>query len=165
MGEIAEYFKREKYITRRLSLLILAGTSLVMPLTLAAQRGRISAQMLECILVAVVACIAVAVVFILRRARAKFPKSGVVDNAPLDSATRGKLRRRIWFLEFLVFIYLVSLLYGLSQARINPWVAVVAGVCINLLMQFALIKTILRLKKKLNVAMGGIPATSTGSSA
>jgi len=134
-----------------------------MPLTLAAQRGRISVHMLESILVAVVVCIAVAVIFILRRASAKFPKSGIVDNAPLDGATRGKLRRRIWFLEFLVLIYLVSLLYGLSQARINPLVAVVAGVCINLLMQTALIKTILRLKKKLKMAMGEIPSTSAGS--
>jgi uncharacterized membrane protein YfcA len=155
MGETANYFKREKYITRRLSLLVLGATAILVPINLALTRGRIAAHAFTSILIAVVIGIAIAVVFILRRARVKFPKSNVADDSPLDEPTRKKLRRRIHLLEFLVAVYALILLYGLWQAPNSPWLGILAGIVVNLLMQIALVKTIRRLKKKLK------PATDT----
>jgi len=152
MGEIAEYFKRERYITRRLSLVVLSGTIILVPVTLASAHGRISAHTLGWVFVAFAACVAVMVVFILRAARAKFPKTAAPDDSPLDDKTRRKLRRRILFLEFFVVVYAGTLLYSLSQARNGPWLPLVIGIAVNLLMQAALIKAIRRLKKKLRAA-------------
>jgi cytochrome bd-type quinol oxidase subunit 2 len=154
MGEIAEYFKRERYITRRLSLLVLGGTVILVPVALANAHGRISARVVGWVFIAFAACVGVVVVFILRAARAKFPKTAALDDGPLDNKTRRKLRRRIFFLEFFVVVYAIALLYTLSHARNGPWLPLLIGVAVNLLMQAALIKAIRRLKKKLKAAMG-----------
>jgi uncharacterized membrane protein YfcA len=163
MGEISEYFKRERYITRRLSLVVLAGTLILLPFALENARGRISARALEWVFVAFVACVAVVVVFILRAARAKFPKSGTLDDSPLDDKTRRKLRRRILYLEFFVVVYAGALLYSLSQARNGSWLPLLIGIAVNLLMQAALIKAIRRLKKKLKAATGVTSPARAGS--
>jgi hypothetical protein len=152
MGEIAEYFRREKYINRRLSLLVLGGTIVLVPITLAAGHGRISARMLEATIVAYVTFVACAVILIVRRAHARFPKSNLPEDSPLDEETRRKLRRRIWLLEFFLAVYALGLLNALVHIRSGVWLVTAIGAAINLLIQIVLIKAIRRLKRKLNPA-------------
>ncbi|MGA7340364.1 MAG: hypothetical protein WBE72_09450 [Terracidiphilus sp.] len=154
MGEIADYFRREQYITRRLSFVILGTMAFLTPFGLANAHGRLSARALVWILIAAVAWVAVVVVYIVRRARARFPRSSSADDATLDDWTRKKLRRRIRLLEFFVAVYALVLVYGLSQTRSGPWLGLIAGMGFNVLMQVALIKAIRRLRKKLQVATG-----------
>ena len=154
MGEIAEYFRREKYISRRLSLVVLAGTAFLVPLAMANAHGRISAHLLESAIVAYVAFVAVAVVLIVQKAHARFPKSSSPDDGPLDDATRRKLRRRIWLLEFFVAFYALGLLNALIHADKSAWLATAIGAAITLLIEIVLIKAILRLNRKLKSATG-----------
>jgi hypothetical protein len=156
MSAIADYFKREKYITRRLSLLVLGGTLILVPITVACGHGRIPIRVLEWAIAAYVVFVALAVVLIVRTAHAKFPKSDSPDNSPLDAATRRKLRRRIWFLELFAAIYALGLLNALWHARGNQWLATVIGAVITLLIEFVLFKTIFRLKDKLKAPAAAI---------
>lgn len=149
MGETADYFKRERYITRRLSLLVLGGTLVLVPITLAVVRGRIAPIALTGALVAVVLGVVVSVVLILRAANAKFPKSATPDNLPLDAKTCRKLRRRILFLEAFVAVYAFILVSTIWHAQRGQWPGVLCGSAFVLLMEFALIKAIRRLKLKL----------------
>jgi len=164
MGEIADYFRRERYITRRFSLLILGGTAILVPLTLASGYRRIPAWALEWAFAAVAALVAVAVVFVIRGARARFPRTEAADDLVLDGTTRKMLRNRIRMLEWFVVFYAAILVYGLLQARKGAWPGLIAGAVVNLLMQAALIKAIRRLKAKLKQATGDAPAGSVRSS-
>jgi uncharacterized membrane protein YfcA len=152
MGEIASYFARETYIKRRLSLLVLVGTALLVPAVLASASGRISRLALESAYALFTACMAVAVVFIVRGARAKFPRSANDIDEPLDPATQKKLRRRIRFLQCAAGFYAVALGYGLAHGRRGTWLQVLIGAAVNLLLEIALIKAIHRLRKKLKQA-------------
>ncbi len=152
MGEIADYFKREKYITRRLSLLVLGGTVLLTPIALASSHRLILPRALEWAIFIYVGFVAIAVIFIVRDAHEKFPKSSIPDNSPLDKATRRKLRRRIWFLQGFVVIYAGGLFNVLVHARRNPWLITVISATLDLLVEVILIKAIRRLRRKLRVA-------------
>lgn len=163
MGEISDYFKRERYITRRLSLLVLAGTAFLTPIAIAAAHRRIPPGVLPGAIAAYVACAAFAVVLIVRGARAKFPKSALPDHAPLDGATRRKLARRIWFLEFLLAVYVIALVYAVSQIHHAPRWPTLIGPAMNLLIEAALIKAILRLKKKMKAATGAATSADRNS--
>jgi hypothetical protein len=153
MGEIANYFARETYIKRRLSLLVLVGTALLVPAVLASAKGRISRFELEWAFALFAACMAAAVVFIVRGARARFPQSAGSMDEPLDPATQKKLRRRIRFLQCAAGFYAVALGYGLSQGRRGTWPQVLIGAAVNLLLEVALIKAIHRLRLKLKPAV------------
>jgi uncharacterized membrane protein YfcA len=153
MGEIASYFARERYIKWRLSLLSLTGMAVLVPIALAAGARRIPASVLWWAVIAFVACVAVVVVLILQRARAKFPKSAAKDSEPLDEATRKKLVRRIRFLQVAFGVYALALVYGFWEALYGPHLPVLTGVVMNLLLEAVLWKTIRRLQKKLKQAM------------
>ena len=153
MGEIADYFRREKYITRRFSLLVLAGMVVFLCVMLASIRGYIPPSSLIWAVVAVAIGVGVAVVFILRSAREKFPISSGPDDLVLDKATRGKLRRRILVLQSFVVFYGMGLVAGIWHARQGPRLPLFIGLSVNLLMEFVLIKSIRRLKKKMDQAM------------
>jgi uncharacterized membrane protein YfcA len=152
MSEIAEYFKREKYINRRLSVLILGGTLLLFSIAFASAHGRLPVQAFEWAIFAYVVFVAFAVVLIVRAAYAKYPKSSLRDHSPLDDASRRKLRRRIWLLEFFVVFYGLGLGHALMQMGKQPWLPIAIGAAITLLIEVVLIKAILRLKSKLKVA-------------
>ncbi|HEY1647947.1 MAG TPA: hypothetical protein VGF96_08200 [Terracidiphilus sp.] len=152
MGETADYFKREKYITRRLSLLILGGTLILVPITLASGHGRIPVGVLEGMILAYVVFVAFAVVLIVRGAYARFPKSGSTYDWTLDKATRQKLVRRIRLLQFFVAVYAFGLLNALVHVRRSSWLTTAIGAAISLLFEIVLVKAILRLKNKLRAA-------------
>jgi len=165
MSEIAEYFKREKYINRRLSVLILGGTVLLVPIGFASGQGRIPIHAFEWSIFAYVAFVAVAVVRIVRGAYAKFPKSKFPDNSPLDDASRRKLRRRVWMLEFFVVFYGIGLVNALIHAGRQPWLPIAIGATVTLLIEIVLIKAILRLKSKLKVASESVTPQKAGAAA
>ncbi len=150
MSEIADYFKRESYITRRLSLVVLGGTAILVSATLAIVRGRIPPVVLPWAIAGVVAGVVAAVVLILRAANARFPRSATPDDLPLDRATMRKIRRRILYLEVFVGIYAYILASTIWHAHRREWPGVLAAAAVILLMEFALIKSIRRLKSKLS---------------
>ncbi len=165
MGEVAQYFKREKYINRRLSALILAGTIFLVPIALASAHGRIPAHAFEWAIFAYVALVAVAVVFIVRAAHSKFPKSNLPDDSPLDDASRRKLQRRIWLLEFFVVFYGLGMVHALAQAGREPWLSIAIGTAVSLLIEIVLIKAIRRLKQKLQAAAEASTPQEAGATA
>ncbi len=153
MGEIADYFRRERYITRRFTLLVLAGLAVFVCVTLASARGYIPPESLVWAVVVVALSVAVAVIFILRSAKERFPISSGPDDLVLDKTTRRKLRRRIFLLQTFVIFYGMGLLGGLWHARQGPRLPLLIGVAVNGLMEFVLIKSIRRLKRKMDQAM------------
>jgi MFS family permease len=153
MGEIADYFRRERYITRRFSLLVLAATAVFLCVGLANVRGYMPPATLLWAVMVVGLAAAVAVVLILKSAREKFPISSGPDDLVLDKATRRKLRRRILLLQTFVVFYGMGLLAGIWHARQVPRLQLFIGIAVNLLMEFVLIKSIRRLKKKMDQAM------------
>jgi hypothetical protein len=74
MGQIASYFKREKYIKWRLSLVSLGGNAFLAPLFLERGFGNVPAWVLALALIAYFICVGFAVVYIVRSARSKFPQ-------------------------------------------------------------------------------------------
>ncbi len=153
MGEIADYFRRERYITRRFSLLVVAGMAIFLVVMLASLHGYLPPSSLIWAVVVVALAVAVSVVFILKSARERFPISSGPDDLVLDKATRRKLRRRILLLQSFVIFYGIALLVGLWHARLGPRFPLFIGVAVNLLMELVLIKSIRRLKKKMEQAM------------
>jgi hypothetical protein len=153
MGEIADYFRRERYITRRFSMLVLSGTVFLVLITFASARGKIPPSSLIWAIAAVVVAVAVSVVFILRSAKEKFPISSGPDDLVLDKETRKKLRRRILVLQSFVVFYGMALVSGIWHARQGPRLPLFIGFCVNLIMEFVLIKSIRRLKQKMDQAM------------
>ncbi|MGB6744418.1 MAG: hypothetical protein WBE38_12295 [Terracidiphilus sp.] len=149
MSEIAGYFKRERYITRRLSLLVLGGTAVLISVTLAIARWRIPADALLWAIAGVVLIVVAAVVLILRAANAKFPPSATPDDLPFDDATLRKLRRRIVILEGFVVIYAFILCSIIVHAHRGEWPGVLGAAAFIVVMESALIKAIRRLKLKL----------------
>jgi hypothetical protein len=149
MSEAADYFKRERYITRRLSLLVLAATAVLLPVTLAATSGRIPPVSLPLAIAGVVVAVVAAVVLILRAANSRFPRSITPDHLPMDEATRRKLRRRVLILEILAAVYAFVLVSTIAHAHRGQWPGVLCTGAVVLLMDFALIKAILRLRSKL----------------
>jgi hypothetical protein len=166
MSEIAVYFKREKYITRRLSLVMLGGTVLLTPIALATGHGRMPTRTLGWAMIAYAAVVAFTVVVIVRAAYTKFPRSTDPGQLPLDLNTQRKLRHRIWFLEFLFAFYALGLLNLLFHLGKQPWLAALISAAINLCIETALIKAIWRLKKKLKTGVAALsPQRSSGSAA
>jgi uncharacterized membrane protein YfcA len=153
MGEIADYFKRERYITRRFTLLVVGGMAIFLCVMLASLHGYLPPTALIWAVVIVALAVAVAVVFILKSAREKFPISSGPDDLVMDKATRRKLRRRILLLQTFVVFYGVGLVVGLWHARQGPRLPLFIGIAVNLLMELVLIKSIRRLKKKMDQAM------------
>jgi hypothetical protein len=150
MGETVDYFKRERYITRRLSLIVPVGSIFLVLSSVAVVRGHMAADKLWWAIGGVVLCVITAVVLVLRAADAKFPRSAINDHLPLDEFTRRKLRRRIRFLQGFVVIYAFFLMSTIYHAHRGQWPGVLVAVAIILLMEYALVKAIRRLKSKLN---------------
>jgi hypothetical protein len=149
MGEIADYFRRERYITRRLSLLVLAGTAILVPIALNAARGRLPAVTLPYAVIGVVLGVAAAVVLIVRRANALFPRSASPDELPLDDATSRKLRRRVLLLKGFVAVYAFILVSIVVHMHRGEWPGVLGASVVIVIMEAALIKAIRRLNLKL----------------
>lgn len=149
MGETADYFKRERYITRRLSLLVLAGTAILVPAVLNITRGRLPAFALPVAVVGIVFIVSPAVVWIVRRANAKFPRSTSPDQLPLDDVTCRKLRRRIFLLKGFVAIYAFILISIVVHMHRREWPGVLGAAVVIVIMEVALIKAMLRLGMKL----------------
>lgn len=152
MGQIASYFKREKYIKWRLSLLSLGGNALLVPLFLERGFGNVPTWMLAGALITYFVCIGFAVVYIVRSARSKFPPTAGTEDEILDASTRGKLLRRTITLKVLVVIYVVLLPYELWQTTGVLWRGAWAAVFMALLLDAALIKALKRLQGKLKRA-------------
>jgi MFS family permease len=153
MGEIADYFRRERYITRRFSLLVLGGMVVFVCVMLASVRGYLPPSSLIWAVVAVALSVAVAVVFILKSAKQRFPISSGPDDLVLDKTTRRKLRRRIFLLQSFVVFYGMGLLGAIWHARQYPRLPLLIGLVVNALMELVLIKSIRRLKRKMDQAM------------
>jgi membrane protein implicated in regulation of membrane protease activity len=153
MGEIADYFRRERYITRRFSLLVLSGSTFLVPVTLATARGHLPPWLLIWAVITVAVLAAVFVVLILRSAEERFPISSGPDDLVMDKGTRRKLRRRILALQMFVVFYGMGLIAAIWHARQVPKVQLFAGIGVNLLMEYLLFKSIRRLKKKMDQAM------------
>lgn len=153
MGEIADYFRRERYITRRFSLLVLTGMAVFVCVILASARGYLPPSSLVWAVISVALAVAIAVIFILKSAKEKFPISTGPDDLVLDRETRKKLRRRIFVLQSFVVVYGFGLIGCIWHARQSPRVQLFLGVALNLLMEFVLFKSIRRLKKKMDQAM------------
>jgi cyanate permease len=153
MGEIADYFKRERYITRRFTLLVVGGMAIFLCVMLASLRGYLPPSALIWAVVIVALAVAVAVVFILKSAKKKFPISSGPDDLVLDKETRKKLRRRILVLQTFVVVYGFGLLGCIWHARQSAKMQLFIGIAVNLLMELVLIKSIRRLKKKMDQAM------------
>jgi xanthosine utilization system XapX-like protein len=163
MGEIADYFKRERYISRRLSLVILAGTVVLTPLAMAIAHGRIPLSTLERAMIAYVAFAAVSVVLVVRAAHQRFPKSNQPDEFPLDKFTERRLLRRIWLLELFAAFYAVGFFHALLHARSTPWPVIVVTAVITVLIEVVLIKAIRRLNRKRKAHTGTISAAQPNS--
>jgi hypothetical protein len=150
MDEIAEYFKREKYITRRLSLLVLGGTAILVPVALNIARGRLPATVLPWTVVGVVLAVAAAVVLIVRRASVRFPRSASsADQLPLNDVTSRKLRRRILLLKVFAAIYVYILVSVLIHMHRREWPGVLGVAVVIMIMEVALVRAIRRLTLKL----------------
>lgn len=160
MSEAANYFRRESYITRRLSLVVLGGTAILVLVTFAIGAGRIAEEMLWWALGGVILCVAAAVILIVRAANRKFPRSAATDDLTLDDRTRSRLRRRVVLLEGFVVIYALMLLSILFHAHRGQWPGVLGAAVLILLMEFALLKAIRRLKGKLK--QGATAVLSSG---
>lgn len=150
MGETVDYFRRERFITRRLSLIVPVGSVCLILCAVAVAQGHMAAKMLWWAVGTVVFCVVTAVVFVLRAADAKFPRSAMTANLPLDDFTRRKLRRRIRFLQGFVVVYAFFLLSSIYHAHRGQWPGVLVAAAIILLMEYSLVKAIRRLKSKLN---------------
>jgi len=148
MGEIAEYFKRERYITRRLSLLVLGGTAILLPVALNVARGHLPAMALPYAVVGVVLGVAAAVVLIVRRANVRYPRSASSDELPLDDATSRKLRRRILLLKGFVAVYAFIMVSIIVHMHRGEWPGVLGAGVVIVIMEVALIKAIRRLDLK-----------------
>jgi archaellum biogenesis protein FlaJ (TadC family) len=149
MSEAVDYFKKERYITRRLSLVVLAATAVLLPVTLAASNGRIPPVSLPLAIAGVVVAVVFMVLLILRAANNRFPRSTTPDHLPMDKITRRKLRRRVLILEILAAVYAFVLISTVAHAHLGQWPGVLCTAAVVLLMDFALIKAILRLRSKL----------------
>lgn len=149
MDEIAEYFKRERYITRRLSLLVLAGTAVLVPVALNIARGRLPAVVLPWTMAGVALVVAATVVLIVRRANTRFPRSGSADQLPLNDVTSRKLRRRILLLKVFVAVYAYILVSLLVHMHRRDWPGVLGAAIVIVIMEVALVKAIRRLTLKL----------------
>lgn len=160
MSEAADYFRREGYITRRLSLVVLGGTAILVPVTLAIGAGRIPMEVLWWALAGVVLGTVTAVILVVRAANRKFPRSTSSDNFVLDDQTRRKLGRRVLLLEGFVAIYALMLLSILFHAQRGQWPGVLGATLLILLMEFALIKAIRRLKGKLKLSTATVMSSS-----
>jgi FtsH-binding integral membrane protein len=149
MSDAADYFRRESYITRRLSLVVLVGTAILVPVTFAIGAGHMAESMLWWALGGVVLGIVAAVIIVVRAANRKFPRSASSNDLVLDNITRRKLGRRILLLKVFVAIYALILFSIFFHAHRGQWPGVLGATVIILLMEFALIKAIRRLKGKL----------------
>jgi hypothetical protein len=149
MGETANYFKRERYITRRLSLLVLGGTAILVPVALNIERGRLPAMALPCTVIGVVIGVAALVILIVRRAQSLFPKFPSPDQSPLDDVTCRKLRRRILLLKCLVATYALILVSSVINMHRGQWPGILGVAVVIVIMEAALIKAIRRLTMKL----------------
>ena len=148
MGEIADYFKRERYITRRLSLVVLAGTAILLPIALNIARGRLPAMALPYAVIGVVLGVAAAVVLIVRSANARYPRSASPDELPLDDSTSRKLRMRILLLKGFVAVYAFILVSIIVHMHRGEWPGVLGAAVVIVIMEVALIKAIRRLNLK-----------------
>jgi FtsH-binding integral membrane protein len=160
MSEAADYFKRERYITRRLSLVVLGGAAFLVLATFAVAHERMVSSALWWAVGVVTLGVVAAVILIVRAANAKFPRSATPDNLPLDNVTRRKLRRRVLFLEIFAVVYALMLLSILFHAHRGEWPGVLGACAIIVLMESALIKAARRLKRKLKEGTAAVSSTS-----
>lgn len=159
MSEIADYFKREKYITRRLSLLALGGTVVLVSVGLNVIRGSLPPVALPWTVVGVVLAVAATVVLIVRRANARFPRSTSSDSLPLNDETSRKLRRRILLLKAFVAIYAFILVSVLLHMHRKEWPGALGAAVVIVIMEAALLKAIRRLTMKLRAGAMLLRAT------
>jgi len=156
----ADYFRRESYITRRLSLVVLGGTAILVPVTFAIGAGRMATGMLWWALGGVLLCVVAAVILVVRAANRKFPRAATADDLPLDDRTRRKLGRRVVLLQGFVAIYALMLLSILFHAHRGQWPGVLGATVLIVLMEFALVKAIRRLKGKLKLGTTAVMSSN-----
>ncbi len=149
MGEVADYFKRESYITKRLSLLVLGGTVVLLPVGFEVGRGHWPTLAMPCAVAGVVLYVAVGVIFILHRANLRFPRPVAFDEITLDDGTSRKLRRRILLLKTFAAVYAAILVSIVVHMHRGEWPGVVGAAAVIAIMEVALVKAIRRLTVKL----------------
>lgn len=145
---------REKYIRPRLLLLIFAEATILMPLALAFAHGMVSPRMLGWLTIASSACLGAAWFWILRRAREKFPVTEAQLAAPLDAASKKRIRRSILLLEIGVVFFALNLIYGLYESRGDSWQDIAVGAGVNLLIQGVFVWIIIVLRRRLKQEAG-----------
>lgn len=152
MNKITGYFAAERYTRGRLLWLLLGSLIVLVPVACAFANGLILPRALGLVLLLYVACVALAVSVILRRARVEVEASANrLDQFP-DDAMRRKYRGRIRRLELYVAILVLLLVYGLWATRDDPWPPKLFGAAINLLFEAVMIRSIRRMQKQLKEA-------------
>jgi hypothetical protein len=155
MSKINDYFANERYIRRRFVLLVCSGVLVLMPAALAFGNGLLSSGALASVMLAWVACGAVASFVIVRNIRATSQVSSDKSTETADDATLKKFRKRIGRLQFGVAFFALVLVYGLWETRDDPWPPRLVGATINLLFQTVMIMSIRKMQKQLKQEASG----------
>ena len=150
MNEVAKGVAVQRQFLVRFVLLLVGGVIVLIPIALASAKGLISPRALGFVLVAYVACVALAVVFMYRNAWSKLKISdGTPSEAP-DDAMRASYLRKIRRLQFGVAFFSFFLVAGLWESRGGPWPPRLVGATMNVLFQVAMIRSIKTLRGRLN---------------
>jgi len=130
-------------------LLVFGGVLVLLPVALAFGNGLLSPRALAAVLIVYATGVAVAVVVILRNARARTNISaGRLAGISVDARQR-KLRRSIRTLQLGVVFFGLVLVYALWDTRNDPWPPRLVGASVNLLFQASMIWSIRILQKQL----------------
>jgi len=149
MSKPTDYFEAERYFRGGFLLLVFGGVLVLLPVALAFGNGFRSPRALAAVLIVYATGVAVAVVVILRNARARTNISaGRLAGIPVDARQR-KLRRSIRTLQLGVVFFGLVLVYALWDTRNDPWPARLVGASVNLLFQASMIWSIRILQKQL----------------
>lgn len=125
------------------------GLLVIIPAALELGEGLLSPRGLAIVMIAYVACVAVAVFIILRNARARFQVSSGKSTDIADDATRKRFRKQIRSLQIGVAFFALAFVYALWVTRGEPWPPRLIGAAMNLLIQYVMIQSIRRTQRQL----------------
>lgn len=97
-------------------------------------------------------CIGIATMAIILNARKRLRPFAADLSKPPDEAEQARLKSSVRLLLVYELFFAFSMVYGLSQMTGPPWLPILAGCGISLLIQSWLIRLILRLQKRLKLA-------------
>jgi hypothetical protein len=149
MNEVAKSVSVQRQFVVRFVLLLAGSVIVPIPIALASANGLISPRALGFVLIAYVACVAIAVISMYWNAWSKLRADSTLVEAP-DDAMRTSYRRKIRRLQFGVAFFSFFLIAGLWESRGGPWPPRLVGATMNVLFQVAMIQSIKTLRRRLN---------------